>query len=136
MDVLRGDIFEVDLIDFRAQVQVVFHPGRGDDIGEGQRRICRQLRGAAGLAGEPAAGSLRTSHGIDFLDPLHHLEQPGAAGYPCSFQRRRHRQADGLLSSGEIGHHQVGSQRVKATGHALGGGVITFQEKPNSAFCQ
>ena len=43
-DVLRGDVFQVDLVDLCAVFHVVGHAGRGDDEVDFQLRVLLQLR--------------------------------------------------------------------------------------------
>ena len=60
---------------------------------------------------------------VDFLDPLHHLEQTRSAGDAPSFQTGRHSKADGLLCAAQVRHHQIGSERIEAALDALNAGI-------------
>lgn len=49
---------------------------------------------------------------IDLLNPLHHLEQPGAAGDAVGFEGRGNCQAYSFFGPCRVSHHKVRGQRV------------------------
>ena len=126
MDVLRGYILQIDLINLGGNIHVVGHAGRSDDIIQGQGRIGAdepivifpdiQLVLRIG----PLPGFVHGGH------LLHHLKESGPAGNTIGLQGRRHRQTDGFFRAGGIGHHQIGVQRIQPPGHALCRGVEGF----------
>ena len=134
MDVLRGDVFQVYVVDLGADLDVLRHPGRGHQVVHRQGGISLQLGGVGAFAHQLPAGGAEPPLGVDLLDPLDHLEEAGPAGDAMGFQRGGDGEADGLLRAAEIRHHQVGGHGIEAPLPALHGGVVGFQEKPNSAF--
>ena len=138
MDILRGDVFQVDLIDAGAVVHVFGHVGRGGDVVQSEGGISCNVRCVEGGCGKaPAAillahcfaqvNGLGQATGVDLLHLLHDLEQTGTAGDAVGLQRGRHRQADGLFRAGGIGHHQVGGERIQAALHAFYRGIEALQ---------
>lgn len=103
MAVLRGNVLEINPIDFGGHVQIPLHPGHGyDEI------------------------HLFAGEFFNLPQPLLDLEQPGPAGDFPGLQGGRHRKADGAVATALVRHHKVGSQRVKAAVYALYRGVIAF----------
>ena len=127
MDILRGRVLEIDVIDARAVVHIIRHAGRGDDIVKLQGGIVFKLRGIGGFARKAVARGFRPPPGIDTPDRLHDLKQPRPPGNPVGFQRRRNRKADGLLRAALVRHDQIGCQRVLPQLPALDGGIEAFQ---------
>ena len=123
MDVLRGDVFEVDIVDLGADLDILCHPGRRDQIAHRARRVSRQLTGIIAFFKEFPA-RLTPPFGVDFFDAFHYLKEAGSAGYPVGFQGWRNRKADGFLGAADIRDYKVCCHRVKAALHALDGRVI------------
>ena len=138
VNVCRGHIFEVGLVDLGGHIQIPLHPGWRNDVAQPQRRVCVQGIGIERGAGKvvPAVlspdrlflpdGSLQPL-GVDLFHPLNGFKQPCSAGYLVSFQGGRHRKADGLFGAGGVRHHQIGGQGVQMTVYALHRGIETFQ---------
>ena len=105
MDVLRGDVFQVDVVDLGADLDVPRHPGRGHQVVHRQGRIGLQLSGVGAFAHQLPAGGAEPPLGVDLLDPLDHLEEAGPARDAVGFQRGGDGEADGLLRAAEIRHH-------------------------------
>ena len=127
MDVLRGHVFEVCFIDFRAEVHVMGHTGRGGDVVHLPVGVRPQVKVGGGLAREPVPRGLCPSFGVHLAQSLHHLEKACPSADAVLLQRGRHGQADGLFRAAPVGHHQVGGQRVQSALHALHGGVKRLQ---------
>jgi len=127
MDILRGDVFQVDVVDLGADLDVPRHPGRGHQVVHRQGRIGLQLSGVGAFAHQFPAGGVEPPLCVDLLDPLDHLEEAGPAGDAIGFQRGGDGEADGLLRAAEIRHHQVGGHGIEAPLPALHGGVVGFQ---------
>ena len=127
MDVLRGDVFQVDVVDLGADLDVLRHSGRGHQVVHRQGRVSPQLGGVGAFAHQLPAGGVEPPLGVDLPDPLDHLEEAGPAGDAVGFQRGGDGEADGLLRAAEIRHHQVGGHGIEAPLPALHGGVVGFQ---------
>ena len=123
VDILRGDILQIDLIDLGAPVHVASHPWRSHDVVQCQSRVFLQVRIVGGGAGKLAAWSLTLPLGVDLPHPLDHLEEAGPAGDAVGLQRGRHGKADGLVRPAPVRHHQIGGHGVQPPLHALHGGV-------------
>ena len=104
MDVLGGNVLEIDLVDLRAHFHVQGHPRDGDLEAQGQVRILPDFRIVGGFAGEPC---LPGPGGIDLPDLLLYLEEPSPPGDAVGFERRGYGEADGFVRPGSIGHHEV-----------------------------
>jgi len=138
VNIRRGHIFEVGLVDLGGHVQIPLHPGRRNDVAQSQRRVCVQGIGIKRGAGKVVFsilspdclvlpdGSLQPL-GVDLFHPLDGFKQPCSAGYLVGFQGGRHRKADGLFGAGGVRYHQIGGQRVQMAVYALHRGIETFQ---------
>ena len=96
VNICRGHIFEVGLVDLGGNVQIPLHPGRRNDVAQSQRRVCVQGIGIKSGAGKVVLailspdclflpdGSLQPLS-VDLPDPLNGFKQPCSAGYPVSF---------------------------------------------------
>ncbi|CAN3999097.1 YbaK/aminoacyl-tRNA synthetase-associated domain-containing protein, partial [Dysosmobacter welbionis] len=56
IDVLRGNVFQIHLIDPRAPIDIVGHPGRSYDVVQLQRQVLPHLRVIPGRAAELISG--------------------------------------------------------------------------------
>ena len=106
---------------------IVGHPGRGNDVVQLHGRVLPHIRVVPGGAGEPPARGLPLPPGIDLLDLLHHLKEPGPAGNAVGFQGGGHGQADGLVRAALVRHHQVGGHGVQPPLHTLHRGVKALE---------
>ena len=138
VDIRRGHIFEVGLVDLGGNVQIPLHPGRRNDVAQPQRRVCVQGIGIKRGAGKvifailsPDCLFLTDSSlqplGVDLFHPLNGFKQPCSAGYLVGFQGGRYRKADGLFGAGGVCHHQIRGQGVQMAVYALHRGIETFQ---------
>ena len=84
MDVLWGDVFEVDIVDLGADLDILCHPGRCYDIVNSQSRVRFQIHGICAFACKLSSGSMALPLRIDFSDPLYHFKKTGSAGYTIS----------------------------------------------------
>ena len=96
VDICRGHIFEVGLVDLGGHIQIPLHPGRRNDVTQTQRRVCVQGIGIKRGAGKVILaifspdclflpdGSLQPL-GVDFPDTLNCFKQPRSAGYLVGF---------------------------------------------------
>ena len=126
VDVLRGDVFEVNIVDGRAGLHIKRHLRGRDDVVDLQFPVLAQFIVIVGFAGEGAPGSGIPAQCVDLPDLLHHLEQSGAAGDAEGFQGRGDRKADGFVGAAGVGHHQIGGHGVQPPLDALHGGVEGF----------
>ena len=138
VNIRRGHIFEVGLVDLGGNVQIPLHPGRRNDVAQPQRRVSVQGIGIERGAGKviftvlspdrlvPPDGSLQPL-GVDLFHPLDGFKQPRSAGYLVSFQGWRHRKADGFLGAGGVRYHQIRGQGVQMAVYALHRGIEAFQ---------
>ena len=78
MDVLRGDVFQVYVVDLGADLNVFCHPRRGNEIIYLSGWVSRQFIGVEALFGK--AASFAPLFRVDFLDTLHHFKKPCSAG--------------------------------------------------------
>ena len=138
VNVCRGHIFEVGLVDLGGHIQIPLHPGRRNDVAQPQCRVCVQGIGIKRGADKAVLavlspdclflpdGSLQPLS-VDLFHPLDGFKQPRSAGYLVSFQGGRHRKADGLFGAGGVRHHQIGGQGVQMAVYALHRGIEAFQ---------
>ena len=110
VDVTRGEVFQVDAIDFRGHFQIAGHAGHGGDVIHGFAR-----------------------ESLDLRQPLFHFKESGPPRHSQSFQGGGNRQTDGAVAAGFVSYHQVGGEGVQATVYALHTGVIGFEIKLISA---
>ena len=138
VNVCRGHIFEVGLVDLGGHIQIPLHPGRCNNVTQPQCRVCVQGVGIERGAGKVIFAVLSPDClflpdgglqplGIDLPDTLDGFKQPRSAGYLVGFQGGRYRKADGLFGAGGVCHHQIGGQGVEMTVYALHRGIETFQ---------
>ena len=123
VDVLRGNVFQINFVDPAADLHITRHLRRSGHIGKFQRRVGPQFRILAGRTAEPASRSLLKPQRIHFLYFLHDFKQPCPAGDPVCFQGWRYGQADGLLRAASVRHHQIGSHRIQTAVHTLHRGI-------------
>ena len=97
VDVVRRDVPHVDGEDVLADLHVPRHSRRRDDVAEFQCGVRAQFGGVARLAREAVVRRVPQSHGVRLTHLLHDLEEPRPSGDAAGLQRRRDRQADGLL---------------------------------------
>ena len=90
-DVLRGYVFQIQVVDSGAVFHIVGHPGRGHDVVHRQFRMGSQFPGRAGAAGQPLPRCGPAACLVYRRHPLHHLKQPCPAGDAAGFQRGGHR---------------------------------------------
>ena len=138
VDIRRGHIFEVGLVDLGGNIQIPLHPGRRNNVAQPQCRVCVQGVGIERGAGKVVFailspdclvlpdGSLQPLN-VDLFHPLNGFKQPCSAGYLVGFQGGRHRKADGLFGAGGVRHHQIGGQGVQMAVYALHRGIEAFQ---------
>ena len=123
MDVLGCDVFEIDIVDLRADLNVFRHLRRRDKITHRARRVSRQFIGVAALFKKIAA-CFAPPFGVDLLDALDDFEKSCSSWDAVGFQGRRYRETNSFLRAAEVCHDQIGRHRVKAALHALNGRVI------------
>ena len=123
MDVLWGDVLEVDVVDLGANLNILRHLGRRDQIAYRTQWVSRQVTGIIAFFKEVPA-RLTPTFGVDFFDAFHHLKEASSAGYPVGFQGWRNRKAYRFLGTADIRHHKVCCHRVKTALHALDGRIV------------
>ena len=96
VDIRRGHIFEVGLVDLGGHIQIPLHPGRRNDVAQPQRRVCVQGIGIERGAGKVVFAILSPDClflpdgglqplGVDLFHPLNGFKQPRSAGYLVGF---------------------------------------------------
>ena len=123
VDILGRDVFEIDIINLRADLDVLRHLRRCDKIAHRARRVSRQLTRVIALFKEIAA-RFAPPFGVDLLDALDDFEKSCSSWDAVGFQGRRYRETNSFLRAAEVCHDQIGRHRVKAAFHALNGRVI------------
>ena len=89
--------------------------------------MCFEFNVRAGLAGQTFLWALLSPLIVDIPQSLHYFKKPCPSANAVGFQRGGNRQADGLFGTADIGHHQVGGERVQTPFHALHRGVKRLQ---------
>ena len=127
MDVLGRGISQVHAVHPAAHLQVMRHSRLGDHHRRLQSRGMFKILRITGFTGQPSAGSQHRPLGVHRCQALPNLEQTCASGNAIRLQRRRHGQADGLVRTLLIRHHQMRAQRVETTVATLHGSVKRLQ---------
>ena len=126
MNVLRGDIAQVDAVNLRAGMHIKGHSGERCQVIQGQGGIPPEGFRVRGFPGEGFARGQEAAVGVDLRHLLHHLKEPGPPGNAVGFQGGGHCQAYGFLRPAGIGYHEMGGQGVQPPLHALHGGIKGF----------
>ena len=126
MDILRSNVFEIDIIDPSAVFHIVSHPRRRGNITESQGGVSCEHGGVIRFAIEFMVRCIVFTLSIDLLNLLDYLKQSCSAGDTVGFQRRRNRKADGFLGPADIRNHKIGRQRIKPARYTLNGGIKAF----------
>ena len=119
MDILRSRVFQINIINTAAVLQIQCHSGYGRHKIHLQLRHILQLDRMGRSPGKRLSRSLFLPFCIHFPHFLHHLEQPGPSRNPISLQRRRNRQADGLIRTAFICHYQIRIHGIQPPLNAL-----------------
>ena len=133
VDVVRRDVFQVNAVDLRADLDVTGHARNGNHIVKFQRRICLQFRSIGRLARKLPSGGSVAAFSVDCPYSLDDLKQPRSAGDSVGFQRRGNGKADRLFCPALIGNDKIGGHGIKIAIHALHGGIKGLQV--NSYVC-
>ena len=130
MNILRSDVLQIDVVDPRAVVHVVLHPGLSRDEIEFQLRMSGQFLTVAGtprkIADPQFSESFKALRIMKFYF-LCDLKKPRAARDPDGLERRRYCQADRLFCPAAVCHHKISRQRVQAALIAFHRGVERFK---------
>ena len=126
VDVFRGNVFEIHLVNAGAGLHIQGHLRRSHNVVKGELRVGFQSVFIPGTAGKFSAGSFGPSQGVDLPHLLHHFEEPRPAGNAVAFEGRGHSQTDGLFRPARIRHHKMGGQRVQPPLDALHRGIEGF----------
>ena len=79
VNVLRGDIFQIDMIDLATDFDIPGHLRRRSHVVHGQRRGGLQRLRVAGGAGKGMVRRGLLATGVDVTDLLNNLKQTGAS---------------------------------------------------------
>ena len=126
-DILRRDILQIDTVDPGTHFHIFRHLRRRDNKVHRQRRVRLQFLIEITLPGKCFCRRSPLPFVIDLFDLLQHLEEPRAARDTVALQRRRYRQADGLLRPRRVSHHEVSGQRIEPSRDALHAGIERLQ---------
>ena len=85
MDIFRGDIFQIDVVNLGAHLHIVGHAWRRDDEIQPKLRRNFELFVIAGAACQPVSGCALGAAEVDLLHLLQHLKQARAAGNAVGF---------------------------------------------------
>ena len=121
--IFLGHVFQVDLMNPGAVLDIESHSGRRHNIIEALLRAGLGHGIIIAPVEEDMPRNPPPALGIDSLYLLDDLEQPGSSRDTVGFQGGADSKADGLLRSGGIRHHQIGRHRVQTPLYALHGGV-------------
>ena len=112
MNVFRRNVFQIDLINLRADLHIFCHPRRSDKI------IHRVFRGTAkhcvvhGFPGKFTARRFSSALRIDQIHFLYHFKQTCPPRDPVGFQCRRHGKTDRLFRPAFVRHNEIGRHRI------------------------
>ena len=123
MDVLGRHMAQVDAVDLLTHLHIARHARRRHDIVQLEIRAGLQLGVVGRRACEATCGHTATALLVDLPDALHNLEEAGTSADAVLLQRRSDGQADGLLRAAQIGHDEVGGERIEPAVHTLHRGV-------------
>ena len=104
VDVVRGDVFQIDGIDQGGDPLIFRHPRDGDDV----VHLC-------------------AVQGFVEPDGLFGLEEPGPRRDADGLQSGRDRETDGLVGPGRVRDQEPGLQRVQMPVDAFHRGIVGFQ---------
>ena len=116
VDILWRDVFQIDLIDLCAHLDIPGHLRHGDEIAQRLAWVGK-LRCVRGLALENVVRRQRAALVVDLFHPAHDLKQPCAPG-------------DAVL----IGHNQMRCERIEIPVPAGHGGIKGLQVDRNIGF--
>lgn len=133
MNILGGDILQIDLINAGTDSNIAGHLRRSGDIVHSQIRAVFEQCIIPGGAVQFIARNLHLAHGIDLGQSLLYLEQSYSSRNPIGFQRRGDGQADRFIGAASVSYHKVGSQRIQASLDTFYGSVKRFQVDGNVA---
>ena len=106
MDVFRGNVFQIDLIDPDTVVDVKSHPRWRNDKVNPDVPVPVKYRLIIGRG-----RSIPSAVQLPYF--LFHFKKPGSPGDSPLFQCRGHGQANGLVCPAFVCHHQVCCQRIQ-----------------------
>ena len=86
MDVLGGDVSQIDVVDAGAVGNIESHAGRGGNIVDSQFGMRRQHIGVNRFARKTEVGRLRLTGEIHFTQPLHHFEESRPSADAVGFE--------------------------------------------------
>ena len=127
MDILGGNIAQVDLIDARADLHIPPHLRHGDNIFHCVFRMLRKLIGKAGAACQRMPRGAVLPAQVLLLDHLHNLKQPRPPRYADRLQSGRNRKADRLLCAALIRDDQIRIQRIQPARNTFNRSIIALQ---------
>ena len=127
MDIFRCHILEIDSHHLGTFFHIPLHVGDGGDIIQFQPWVRLQLGIQMGTAGEVPSRAQGPAQSVEILHLADHFEETGPAGDAEGLQRRRDRQADGLVRPAFVSHHQAGIQRIQPPFHTFHRGIERLQ---------
>lgn len=127
VNILWSNVFEINIINLRADRHIARHLRRGNKIINRKLRPCPKLRIPAGGTRQLPAGSGTPARRVDRLNSLHNFKQPRSAGKSPRLERRGNGQADRLIRAALIRHHKIRRHWVKTALHTLDRGVKRLQ---------
>ena len=127
MDVLRCHMFQIDLIDPGAVLDVKCHAWRRHDIFQLQRWVILDLFVVIAFPFKGRSFAFCQPLCVNLADLLYHFEESGTSGDPVGLQGGRYRKTNGLFWSALIRHHEIRGQRLPLPFHAFHRSVKRFQ---------
>ena len=126
VQILRRDVFEIDLVDLCGGLHIKGHPRRRDDIVQRKGGLlpkCVRIAAAAGKL-PPGGGPPRS---IDGGRALHDLKQPRAPRNAVGLESGGHGKADSLFRPALVRDDKMRSQRIQPARHAFDRSIKGFQ---------
>ena len=133
VNVFGSNIFKIHVVNPCADLHILCHLRRCNDIRDSKLRSSLQLGVVVRFAYERSLGGVPLPLIVDRLDFLHDLKQARSARHTVAFQRRGDRKANCFFCSAFIGNDQVCCHRVQSTLHTFNGGIERFKVDCNIA---
>ena len=119
MDVLRGNVPQIDLVDPYAVVHVERHARGSDMIGDAKLRMRRELDGIRCLTYKRALWGTVLSPRIFLLHGTDDFEETRAAADAVGLEGGGDRETDRLARAALICDHEIRGQRIQTSLHTF-----------------
>ena len=123
MDVLRGNVPQIDLVDPHAVVHVERHARGSDMIGDAKLRMRRELDGIRRLTYKRVLWGTILSPRIFLLHGTDDFEETRAAADAVGLEGGGDRETDRLARAALICDHEIRGQRIQSSLHTFDRGI-------------